>query len=266
MTHRRRKTHADRRREAKLSAESSASDSGAEGRWPCYPFWTASIRLPATTTRAGSFRPPRSRFTCRSVRRTRSACSISRCRKLVGITDVRADRLEAQHSRLGVQRRDRFSRAVGRCLRRMARARRAAPRDVRVGGLLRRRLSGRRARRRAAPVLARAARLWRDRRHRARTRLHLARLDAHQVVSRPPGHGHRNGDHGIWRRRDDRVAAVDDAHGALQDADVAGRRRDVRRDGTALSRIHDVRRVQRSRAEARLAAGGLDAMRHRRRR
>ena len=49
----------------------------------------------------------------------------------------------------------------------------------------------------------------RDRRHRPRARLHLARLDAHQVVSRPPRHGDRHGHHGLRRRRHDRLAARD---------------------------------------------------------
>ena len=51
------------------------------------------------------------------------------------------------------------------------------------------------------------ARHRRDRRHRARAGLHLAGLDADQMVSRPARHGDRHGDHGLRRRRDDRRAA-----------------------------------------------------------
>ena len=47
--------------------------------------------------------------------------------QLVGIR-LGAGRLEAQHDRLGVQRRDRVSRTVGRRVRRVARARRARER------------------------------------------------------------------------------------------------------------------------------------------
>ena len=38
-------------------------------------------------------------------------------------------------------------------------------------------------------------------------RLHLAGLDAHQVVPRPARHGDRHGHHGLRRRRHDRLAA-----------------------------------------------------------
>ena len=50
--------------------------------------------------------------------------------------------------------------------------------------------------------------LRRHRRHRSRHRLHLAGLDAHQVVPGPAGPGHRHGDHGLRRRRDGRGAPV----------------------------------------------------------
>ena len=55
-----------------------------------------------------------------------------------------AGRLEAEHHRLGVQRRDRLPRAFGGGVRRVARARRAAQGDVRLRALLRRRIRGRR--------------------------------------------------------------------------------------------------------------------------
>ena len=47
----------------------------------------------------------------------------------------------------------------------------------------------------------------RHRRHRPRARLHLAGVDADQVVPRSPRHGDRHGDHGLRRRRHDRLAA-----------------------------------------------------------
>ncbi len=69
----------------------------------------------------------------------------------------------------------------------------------------RRRVSGLGRRRRRALVLAGHSRLRRPRRHRSRARLHLAGLDADQVVPGPPGHGDRTRDHGIRRRRNDRA-------------------------------------------------------------
>src|SRR6202012_752389 len=39
--------------------------------------------------------------------------------------------------------------------------------------------------------------------------IHFAGVDANQVVSGSAGIGDRHGDHGIWRRGDDRIAAVD---------------------------------------------------------
>ena len=58
-----------------------------------------------------------------------------------------------------------------------------------------------------APALADLARVGRDRRHRPRAGLHLAGVHADQVVPGPARHGHRHGDHGVRRRRDDRRAA-----------------------------------------------------------
>ena len=68
--------------------------------------------------------------------------------------------------------------------RRLARARRSAQGGRLCGVLLERRLLHLGARRVPAPDLAHVARLRRHRRHRPRPRLHLARLDADQVVSR----------------------------------------------------------------------------------
>ena len=72
-----------------------------------------------------------------------------------------------------------------------------------------RRISGRRPRRCAAPFWLIVLGLRRARRHRSRARLHLAGVDADQVVSRPARDGHRARHHGVRRRRDDRVSALD---------------------------------------------------------
>ncbi len=68
----------------------------------------------------------------------------------------------------------------------------------------------------AASDRARLSGLRRARRHRSRPRLHLAGLDADQVVSRSSGHGDRHGHHGLWRRRDDRRAARREPDALLQ--------------------------------------------------
>ena len=85
-----------------------------------------------------------------------------------------------------------------------------------VGAVLLRRL----ARRGAAA--SRSHQLWlvylglrRDRRLRSGHRLHLAGLDADQVVPRPAGPRDRHGDHGLRRRRADRRAARGRADEAL---------------------------------------------------
>ena len=105
-----------------------------------------------------------------------------------------------------------------------------------------RRASSRRCAGRAASRSARSGvhlhQLWllwlgcrRDRRLRPGPRLHLARVDADQVVSRPARHGHRPCHHGLRRRRDDRRAARGPADEALRDADIGGRRADAAGDG-----------------------------------
>ena len=53
----------------------------------------------------------------------------------------------------------------------------------------------------AAATGAGVSRHGRDWRHRLRPWLHLAGQHAREVVSRPPRHGDRHGDHGIRRRR-----------------------------------------------------------------
>ena len=93
-------------------------------------------------------------FICPSARPTRSASSTCRCRSS-SASRIRARRLEAHRPRLDLHDRDRLSRRLGGGVRPLARGRRAAPRDVRVGPVLRRRVSGRAPRRRDAPALAR---------------------------------------------------------------------------------------------------------------
>ena len=80
-----------------------------------------------------------------------------------------------------------------------------------------------------ASDLAALARLGRHRRMRSRPRLHLAGVDADQMVSRSTRHGHRARDHGVRRRRDDRHAARRPADAPLLDAHVGRRVADLRR-------------------------------------
>ncbi len=58
----------------------------------------------------------------------------------------------------------------------------------------------------------------RHRRHRSWARLHLAGVDADQMVSRPARHGDRHGHHGLRRRRHDRRAAGGPADELFHDA------------------------------------------------
>ena len=110
-----------------------------------------------------------------------------------------------------------------------------------------------------ASAVAVVARLGRDRRHRSRPRLHLAGIDAGEMVSGPARHGDRHGDHGLRRRCDDRRAAGQPADELFQDADLRRRLGDLRRVGCDLLRVHDDRRVPLSHSAGRLAARGLDA-------
>ena len=79
------------------------------------------------------------------------------------------------------------------------------------------------------PTVADVARLRRDRRHRAWSRLHLAGVDLDQMVSRPARHGDRHGHHGLRRRRDDRRSARQHADELFQDTDLGRRMADVPR-------------------------------------
>ena len=142
---------------------------------------------------------------------------------------------------------------------RLARARRPAQSRRRCRVLLVRRPRARRHRHLHPSTLADVARLRRDRRHRARSRLHLAGVDLGQMVSRPARHGDRHGHHGLRRRRDDRRSARQPADELFQDVDLGRRMADVPDHGRHLLLLHDGRRVPLSAAAGRLAAGRLDA-------
>src|SRR3982751_5204041 len=118
---------------------------------------------------------------------------------------------------------------------------RAGPRKagVRVGSVLVRRDDPVGIGNPLAPVLADDPRLGRDRRHRARPGLHIAGEHAHQVVPGPPRHGNRHGDHGLRRRRDDRLAARCRPHEEFFQPHRCGRDADFRRHGDRLFHLHD---------------------------
>ena len=84
-----------------------------------------------------------------------------------------------------------------------------------AGSVLGRRLLRLRDRRLHPQSLDRLSRLRRARRHRPRHRLHLAGLDADQMVPRPARHGDRHGHHGLRRRRLHRLAAFGVADDAI---------------------------------------------------
>ena len=112
--------------------------------------------------------------------------------------------------------------------------------------------------------LAAVARLRRHRRHRARARLHLAGVDADQVVSRPARHGDRHGHHGLRRRRDDRLAARGPLmKHYLPPPTLVGVWQTFVAHGAHLLRLHDGRRA--SAIACRPPAGSPPAGRRRRR-
>ena len=187
---------------------------------------------PRPASIAGSFRPPRSASISASAWPTASRCSGSRCRapssaptasrcrsarrrrhlrREVGRHAERTDRhglqLEPVRPRLDVHVLLRAARRLRRDLGRLAGTRRPAQGRRRLGAVLVRRPADLRPRRLHPSALADVARRRRHRRHRPRPRLHLAGLDADQMVPRPPRHGDRHGHHGLRRRRDDRLAA-----------------------------------------------------------
>ncbi len=132
-------------------------------------------------------------------------------------------RLEGRRSRLDVHPVFCLARLLRRAVGRLAGARRPAQGWRRRRLLLVGRVADRRARRLPAPTLAAVARTGRDRRHWSRTGLYFAGLDPHQMVSRQAWHGDRHGDHGFWRRRDDRVAARGHVDEFFQNAHIRGR-------------------------------------------
>src|SRR5580698_1807735 len=78
------------------------------------------------------------------------------------------------------------------------------------------------------------------------------------MVSGSSGIGDGHGDHGIWRRRNDRGAVVDQADGVFQDGGGCRGGKDVPDDGDDLFYFYDVWRVYDPRAARRVEAGGVD--------
>ena len=126
-------------------------------------------------------------------------------------------RLEGRQHGLDVHAVLRAARHCRRGVGRLARARRPAQGGLRLGAVLVRRSLPRRDRRLHASALVAVARLGRDRRHRSWPRLHLAGVDAGEMVPGPPRHGDRHGHHGLRRRRHDRRAAGELADELFQD-------------------------------------------------
>ena len=126
-------------------------------------------------------------------------------------------RLEGREHGLDVHVVLRAARHRRRGVGRLAGARGTAQGRLRLGDVLVRRSLPRRDRRLHASTVAVVARLGRDRRHRPRPRLHLAGIDAGEMVPGPPRHGDRHGHHGLWRRRHDRRAAGQPADELFQD-------------------------------------------------
>ena len=129
-------------------------------------------------------------------------------------------RLEGRQHGLDVHAVLRAARHCRRGMGRLARARRAPQGGLRVGAVLVRRSLPRRDRRLHPSTVAVVAGLGRDRRHRSGSRLHLAGVDAGEMVPRPARHGDRHGHHGLWRRRHDRRAAGEPADELFQDPDA----------------------------------------------
>ena len=109
-----------------------------------------------------------------------------------------------------------------------------------------------------ASALAVVAWLRRDRRCRSRPRLHLAGVDAGEMVSRPPRHGDRHGDHGLWRRRHDRRSARRPLDEFLQDPDLGRRVGNLPDHGRHLFRLHDDWRLPLSASARGMASRRLD--------
>ena len=170
--------------------------------------------------------------------------------------EISPGRLETDRSRLDFLDRHLLPGGVCGGARPLGRGRRTAPRHVRRGAVLRRRLSRQRLRGVGPSALARLSRLWRARRHRPGARLHFAGVDIDQMVSRPARNGDRHGDHGLWRRSHDRGAAFGLAHERLLDADACRGRRELCRHGARLRLLHAGRRGNRA-----VAGAGLETRR-----
>src|SRR5580693_5039290 len=139
----------------------------------------------------------------------------------------------------------------------MGRARGTARRDVRGRALLLRWADRCRHRGQRALALARLPWLRRCRRLRPRDRLHLTGLDADQVVSRPARPGNRHGDHGLWRRRVNRRAAVGPLDEAFRERDRHRRRADDDRARNHLLYLDDCWLANRAGSTRGLEAGWI---------
>ena len=164
-------------------------------------------------------------------------------------------RLEAHRTRLDFFDRDGLSWPVCRGLRTLGRGRRPPQGDVHRRHMLGQRVPGLGAWRLPAQSLDHLSRLRRHRRLCARHRLHLAGLDIDEMVPRPPGHGHGDGDHGLRRRRVDRLAAVGLADGHVRQFVRRRRALHLHHARLRVFRLHDGRLADRARAGAGLEAG-----------
>ena len=138
-------------------------------------------------------------------RRQRSGGSA--CERLLDRTDFfHAMGLESQHAGMGLYPLLCFARLFDRHLGKVDRTRWATQSRIGLGVLLVRRPRNRRARSVPSPDFAPLAGSRCDWRDRSRTRLYLTRHDLDPMVSGSSWHGHGHGDHGLWRRSDDRRA------------------------------------------------------------
>ena len=170
--------------------------------------------LAPEVTAAGSSLPPRSRSTSPSAKLTPSASSTFPCPRSSASTSPRQP-TGSSPDRLDLQHRHRLSRTLGAVLGRWLEE--VGPRKAMfcaavcfAGGFF------------VAALGVSLHQIWIvylgygvHRRHRPRARLHLAGLDAHQMVSGSAGNGDWHRDHGLRRRRDDRFAALGRADGTF---------------------------------------------------
>src|SRR5262245_52335559 len=97
----------------------------------------------------------------------------------------------------------------------MGGAQRPAENHAGIVALFLRRAAHLRARRKTPRPGAAALWLWIRRRDWPGTGLHFTGEHSGEMVSRPAWHGHGHGDHGIWRRCADWLAAGHGADGSL---------------------------------------------------